>query len=78
MIAGGKEGSKDEQLDVDAKGVESIGPRKRERESGDEDRELMTDESMEVSPDGGRIGFNESMDGNSNKVAKTGKLYACM
>ncbi|OXA64727.1 Zinc finger protein ush [Folsomia candida] len=76
--SGGKEGSKDEQLDVDAKGVESIGPRKRERESGDEDRELMTDESMEVSPDGGRIGFNESMDGNSNKVAKTGKLYACM
>jgi hypothetical protein len=56
-----------------------IGSKKRERESGDEDRELMTDESMEISPEGRLLlGANETSDGNPNKMTKTGKLYACM
>lgn len=53
-----------------------IGSKRRERESRDDDRELMSEESLEISPDG-RLGFNES-DVNPNKIVKTGKLYACM
>lgn len=55
----------------------NAGPKKRERESVDEDHELTADESMDIS-DGGRNSFLETADMNSNKMAKTGKLYSCM
>jgi hypothetical protein len=78
---GENDGSKSEHMeqgDSNVKRGELMTPKKRlERES--EDRELMIDESMKVSPEV-IVGFNnESLQElNPKKIAKTGKLYACM